>query len=80
MMFLNFSNFLAFIFEFSNSGRVGMDRNEIFFLLYYSAGPDPILLEMKRGRYLLSGTMRKHTQVWIDNIYGLYRYIVWAHK
>ena len=42
-------NFFAFIFEFPNSVRVWTDRNEIFFLLYFSACPDPFRLEMKPG-------------------------------
>ena len=49
MMFLNFSNYFAFIFEFSNSGRVRTDRKEIFFVLYFSSCLDPCHLEMKPG-------------------------------
>ena len=48
-MFFNFSNFFAFIFEFSNSGRVRTDRKEIFFVPYFSAYPDPFCLDMKTG-------------------------------
>ena len=48
-MFFIFWNFFAFIFEFSNSGRVRTDRKEIFFVLYFSACPDPFRLEMKPG-------------------------------
>ena len=47
MMFFNFKNFFAFIFEFSNLGWVQTDRKEIFFVLYFSACPDPFRLEMK---------------------------------
>ena len=45
--------FFAYIFEFSNSGRVRTDRKEIFFVLYFSAYPDPFRLEMKPGLCLL---------------------------
>jgi len=48
-MFFNFWNFFAFIFEFSNSGRVRTDRKEIIFVLYFSACPGPFRLEMKPG-------------------------------
>jgi len=49
MMFFNFQNFFAFIFEFSNSGRIRTDRKEIFFVLYFSACLHPFRLEMKPG-------------------------------
>ena len=49
MMFFNFWNFSAFIFELSNSGRVRTDRKEIFFVLYFPACLDPFHLEMKPG-------------------------------
>ena len=49
MIFFNFWNFYAFIFEFSNSGRVRTERKEIFFVVYYSACSDPFRLEMKPG-------------------------------
>ena len=49
MMFFNFSNFFAFVFEFSNSGWVLTDRKEIFFVHYFSPRPDPSHLEMKPG-------------------------------
>ena len=48
---LFFSNFSAFIFEFSNSGRVRTDRKEIFFVLYFSDCPGPFRLEMKPGGF-----------------------------
>ena len=44
-----FLKFFAFILEFSNSGRVRTDRNEIFFVPYFSTCPDPFCLEMKPG-------------------------------
>ena len=47
MMFFNFRHFLAFIFGFSNSGRVRTDRKEIFFVLYFSVCLDSFRLEMK---------------------------------
>ena len=46
-VFLIFRIFFPFIFEFSNSDRVWTDRNEIFFLLYFSSCPDPFRFEMK---------------------------------
>ena len=47
--FFNFWNFFAFIFEFSNSGRVRTDREEIIFVLSFSACTGPFRLEMKPG-------------------------------
>jgi len=49
MLFFNFSNFFAFIFEFSNSGRDRTDRKEIFFGLYFSACLHPFRPEMIPG-------------------------------
>jgi len=48
-MFFNFWNFFAFIFEFSNSGRVRTGRKEIIFVLYFSSYPGLYGLEMEPG-------------------------------
>ena len=45
--FFNFWNFFAFIFEFSNSCRVRTDREEIIFVLSFSACTGTFRLEMK---------------------------------
>ena len=44
-----FLKFFCIYFWISNSGRVGTGRKEIFFVLYFSACPDPFRLEMKSG-------------------------------
>ena len=44
-----FLEFFCIYFGFSNSGRVRTDWKEIFFVLYFSACPDPFHLEMKPG-------------------------------
>ena len=49
MMFFNFLNFFAIIFEFSNLGRVRTDKMEIIFVLYFSACLGPFRHEMKSG-------------------------------
>src|SRR6266571_3986357 len=41
MMFFNFLNFFAFLFEFSNSGWVRTVRNEIIVVLYFFFFNDP---------------------------------------
>ena len=70
--FLIFKFFFAFIFEFSNSGRVRTDRNEIFFALYLSACPDPFHLEMQPERGFLIFRIFLHlffnflTRVWFE--------------
>ncbi len=74
MMFFNFWNFFAFIFEFSNSGRVWTDRKEIFFVLYFSACPDPFRLEMNPGWCFLIFKIFLHLflnflpRVWFERI------------
>ena len=47
MMFFNFLNFFAIFVEFRITGWVGMDQNEIFFSLIFSASPVPLWLEKK---------------------------------
>ena len=49
MISFNFYNFFAFIFEFTNWGRVRTDRKEIIFVLYFSACLGSFRLEMMPG-------------------------------
>ena len=53
MMSFNFYNFFAFIFEFTNWGRVRTDTKEIIFVLYFSACLGSFRLEMMPGLCLL---------------------------
>ena len=60
MMFLNFYNFFAFIFDFTNWGRFRTDRKEIIFVLYFLPCLGPFRLEMKPGLCLLIFTIFLH--------------------
>ena len=46
-VFYNFMNFFYIFFEFSIVGRVGIDRNDNFYFLSFSAFPDLFWLEEK---------------------------------